>query len=189
MHITHPTAPFAPRPTRTVKGKRNLTITQFSVYAAAIAIAVWGAACSSDSATAPQKSEVDKLRASLAPYTSLALAQGAGYDVALTDCMSNGDIGAMGIHYGKPALIDASLDATQPEVLIYEPGPSGSMSLVGVEFVVPFALAPKSGPAPSLFGQRFIPDDVFGLWTLHVWTHRTNPNGTFAQWNPRVHCS
>lgn len=47
----------------------------------------------------------------------------------------------------------------------------------------------KSGPPPVLFGQRFVPNDVFGLWTLHVWTHRTNPNDLFAQWNPRVHCS
>jgi hypothetical protein len=154
-----------------------------------LAGALWIAACSSDATTSPAENDIQALRASLAPYTSLALARGAGYDVALTDCMSNGDIGAMGIHYGKPALIDASLDGTQPEVLIYEPGPSGSMSLVGVEFVVPFALSPKSGPAPVLFGQHFTPDDVFGLWTLHVWTHRTNPSGLFAQWNPRVHCS
>ena len=164
-------------------------MTRLTVYTAAIAIAVWGAACTSDSSTAPRKTEIDALRASLAPYTSLALARDAGYDAQLTDCMSNGDVGAMGIHFGKPALIDSSLDATHPEILIYEPGPSGSASLVGVEFVVPFALVPESGPAPKLFGQRFIPNDVFGLWTLHVWTHRANPNGLFAQWNPRVHCS
>jgi hypothetical protein len=169
---------------------RPNTTKRLAFCAAALALAVWGAACNSDSATEPTlPSAVQTLRASLAPYASLALAQGAGYNVALTDCMSNGDVGAMGIHYGKPPLIDGNLDATQPEVLIYEPGPSGSMSLVGVEFVVPFAIMPKSGAAPTLFGQRFIPDDVFGLWTLHVWTHRTNPNGLFAQWNPRVHCS
>ena len=62
------------------------------------------------------------------------------------------------------------------------------MSLVGVEFVIPFAAVPKTAAAPILFGQKFIPDDVFGLWTLHVWTQRANPNGLFAQWNPRVHC-
>ena len=27
-----------------------------------------------------------------------------------------------------------------------------------------------------------------GVWGLHVWTHRINPKGTFAPWNPRVHC-
>jgi hypothetical protein len=180
MHMTRTASPLLPRSSRTKAGRRVSPLSQLILGAAAIAVAVWATACSSDSTTSPLSNDVQTLRASLAPYTSLALAQGAGYDVALTDCMSNGDVGAMGIHYGKPVLIDANLDGTQPEVLIYEPRPSGSMSLVGVEFVVPFALAPKSGPAPELFGQRFIPDDVFGLWTLHVWTHRTNPNGLFA---------
>ena len=148
---------------------------------------VW--ACGSDKATSPTiPPDVEALRTSLAQYASLSLAKTAGYSVALTDCMSNGDIGAMGVHFGNPSLIDATVDPLHPEVLIYEPGTGGQMSLVGVEFVVPFAVIPKTMPAPTLFGQRFIPDDVFGLWTLHVWTQRANPNGLFAQWNPRVHC-
>jgi hypothetical protein len=148
-------------------------------------------ACRSDRATGPSAAlppEVETLRASLAPYVSPSRARGAGYDVALTDCMSNGDLGAMGVHFGKAALIDGNLDALQPEVLIYEPGVGGEMSLVGVEFIVPFAVVPKTAPAPVLFGQKFLPDDVFGLWGLHVWTHRANPSGLFAPWNPRVHC-
>jgi hypothetical protein len=152
-------------------------------------ILVW--ACGSDKATSPATSpspDIDALRASLAPFASLTLAKTAGYNAALTDCMSNGDLGAMGVHFGNPPLIDAKLDPLHPEVLIYEPGTDGQMSLVGVEFVIPFALIPKTMPAPTLFGQTFIPDNVFGLWTLHVWTQRANPNGLFAQWNPRVHC-
>jgi hypothetical protein len=39
-----------------------------------------------------------------------------------------------------------------------------------------------------LFGQKFSQNEVFGVWALHVWTHRTNPRGLFAPWNPRVHC-
>jgi hypothetical protein len=27
-----------------------------------------------------------------------------------------------------------------------------------------------------------------GISVLPVWTHRTNPSGLFASWNPRVHC-
>jgi hypothetical protein len=158
----------------------------------AVVAAIWSFACSSDRTTAPtptEPAEVAALRAALAPYGSLALAKNAGYNVALTDCMSNGDIGAMGIHFGKPDLIDGTLDAEQPEVLIYEPGASGEMSFVGVEFVVPFAIVPETAAPPELFGRQFIPNDVFGLWTLHVWTHRANPSGLFASWNPRVHCS
>jgi hypothetical protein len=150
----------------------------------------WAVACDDDGPpTAPAApAGIEPLRNALAPYASLTLAKDAGYSVALTDCMSNGDIGAMGVHFGKVALIDGTLDSLAPEVLIYEPGTSGDLSLVGVEFVVPFAVTPKSASPPTLFGQTFIPDDVFGLWTLHVWTHRANPSGLFAQWNPRVHC-
>jgi hypothetical protein len=138
--------------------------------------------------TAPVPDGVGALRNSLAPYTSLALAKGDGYTTTLTDCMSNGDEGAMGVHIAKAPLIDAVPDALRPEALIYEPGTGGGMSLVGVEFIVPFAAVAKTAPAPELFGQKFSPNDVFGVWALHVWTHRSNPSGLFAPWNPRVHC-
>ena len=138
--------------------------------------------------TPPTPSGVAELRASLAPYASFALATADGYDTAITDCMSNGDEGAMGVHYGKPSLIDGVVDPMHPEVLIYEPGTGGQMSLVGVEFIVPFAVLPETSTPPVLFGQAFAPNEIFGVWALHVWTHRTNPNGLFSPWNPRVHC-
>lgn len=138
--------------------------------------------------TTPVPEQFQALRASLVPYSSLALAKRDGYSTQITDCMSNGDEGAMGLHFGNTALIDSVSDAAHPEVLVYEPGHNGEMSLVGVEFVVPFTIVPKTGRPPELFGQQFSPNDVFGLWGLHVWTHRANPNGTFASWNPRVHC-
>jgi hypothetical protein len=160
----------------------------------ALFLLAWAGACSDDDATAPNDAPaalpaaVQGLRASLAPYSSLNLAKAAGYSTAITDCMSNGDEGAMGVHFGNTALIDGAADAAHPEVLIYEPGTNGQMSLVGVEFVVPFAVIPKTGTPPVLFGERFVPNDVFGLWTLHVWTHRANPSGLFSEWNPRVSC-
>ena len=147
------------------------------------------AACDDDSPTPPAlPPAVQELRAALAPYSSLALAKTAGYSAAITDCMSNGDEGAMGIHLANSSYIDATVDPLRPEALIYEPGTDGQMSLVGVEFIVPFSAIPKTSPAPVLFGQTFAVNDVFGVWALHVWTHRLNPNGTFASWNPRVHC-
>jgi hypothetical protein len=162
------------------------------VLSTALAPIVWAVACGSDSSAAPEfpvlPPAVQALRASLAPYSSLALAKGAGYSTAITDCMSNGDEGAMGIHYGNTALFDGVVDAAHPEVLIYEPGTNGERNLVGVEFLVPYAAVPASAAAPQLFGQNFVHNDVFGVWALHVWTHRSNPSGLFADWNPRVHC-
>ncbi|MEO8336617.1 MAG: hypothetical protein ABI664_16670 [bacterium] len=149
-------------------------------------------ACNSDDTMAPEPAtlpaDVQALRASLDAFTSLSLAKQAGYNTAITDCMSNGDEGAMGIHFGNTAFIDGTADALLPEALIYEPGTNGEMSLVGVEFLVPYAAVPKTSAAPVLFGQKFVQNDVFGVWALHVWTHRTNPSGLFATWNPRVHC-
>jgi len=149
----------------------------------------WACAGAHTGASGTRPADVEALRASLAPYSSFTLAKNAGYATAITDCMSNGDQGAMGVHYGNPALIDGTLDATRPEALIYEPGANGALSLVGVEFVVPFAVVAKTATPPTLFGQQFAPNDVFGLWTLHVWTHRSNPGGLFASWNPRVRCT
>ena len=171
--------------------RRRGRIGRTTIAAAFIALAVSGLAmsCSDDDvATAPLPLEVETLRSALDPYTSFALAQSAGFNATLTDCMSNGDLGAMGIHFGWPSRFDATLDPVKPEVLIYEPGEGGSLSLVGVEFAVPFTSIPKTGTPPTLFGQQFIPNDVFGLWTLHVWTHRANPSGLFSSWNPRVSC-
>jgi len=159
--------------------------------AALIPLALAGA-CGGDNTTSPAPTAlpagVEALRASMDAYTSLALAKKAGYSTAITDCMSNGDVGAMGIHFGNTNLIDGVADSLHPEVLIYEPGTDGEMSLVGVEFLVPYSAIPRSGTAPALFGQSFSQNDVFQVWALHVWTHRTNPSGLFASWNPRVHC-
>jgi len=162
-----------------------------TIYGTLIAIAALTAGCGGDdttSATPALPPDVATLRASLEGFTSFNAAKTAGYSTALTDCMSNGDVGAMGVHFGNVSLIDGAVDPLHPEVLIYEPGVNGDMSLVGVEFVVPYAVVPKTGKAPELFGQKFLQTDEFQLWGLHVWTHRSNPSGLFAPWNPRVHC-
>ena len=100
-----------------------------------------------DSPTTPGLPDgVKELRASLAPYSSAALAKTAGYSTAITDCMSNGDEGAMGIHLGNSAFIDGTVDPLRPEALMYEPGTDGQMSLVGVEFIVPLSAIPPGTP-------------------------------------------
>jgi len=146
------------------------------------------AACGGSDAVSPEPEGIAALRTAIAPYENLNTARSAGYNVALTDCMSNGAVGAMGIHYGKTSAFDGTLDSTSPEVVIYEPGPNATMQFVGVEFAIPFAVLPKTAVAPTLFGVRFIPNDMFQLWTLHVWTERANPSGLFSEWNPAVHC-
>ncbi len=115
--------------------------------------------------------------------------------------MSGPDAGAMGLHYVNMALLDevnktGVLDATRPQIVIYEPSPDGSLRLIGADYVV-FADAWKTkhpeGP-PELMGQLFHLFDApnrFGLpafYTLHVWAWKENPNGAFVNWHPNVSC-
>ena len=111
-------------------------------------------------------------------------------------CVSGPEQGAMGVHFVNFALVDGTPEAKAPEALIYEVR-DGRARLVGVEYIVPVdAWHPAAGepPVPVLEGQVFHFNDSpnrFGLpafYELHVWAWRDNPNGTFADWNPRVSC-
>ena len=97
-------------------------------------------------------------------------------------------LGGMGFHYGKASAIDAVVNPLEPEALLYEPQKNGRLRLVAVEFLVPYALVSRDGPAPRAFGQDFIRNDGFELWTLHAWIFKHNPAGMFASWNPKVNC-
>src|SRR5215217_1876246 len=90
-------------------------LTRFVLYVTLVVASAWALACNTDDPTDPAApAGVEALRTSLAPFTSLTLAKEAGYEVALTDCMSNGDLGAMGVHFGNPSLIDGTVDAMHP---------------------------------------------------------------------------
>jgi hypothetical protein len=97
---------------------------------------------------------------------------------------------------------DASIDPARPEVLVYEPSADGGYTLVALEYMVfqdAWTAAGNSG-APTLGGETFTLmsddpatelDEAHGFaphYELHVWTHRENPAGLFAEWNPNVTC-
>jgi hypothetical protein len=127
-------------------------------------------------------------------FADVNAATAAGYQPFL-GCVSGPDHGAMGNHYVNGALVgDGELDASRPEVLIYEPSGDG-LQLVGVEFVViaDTWLAHHDSP-PVLEGQTFqfvSSPNRYGLpahFELHVWAWRDNPNGAFVDWNNKVTC-
>jgi hypothetical protein len=146
-------------------------------------------ACDQSDASAPDplRQELDTLRALTKRFESIATARAAGYDVKVTDCMADA-AGAMGFHYGNAALIDGTVNALEPEVMMYEPLPSGQLQLVGVEYVVPLNAWTAAAP-PQLYGQTFQRNDMFQVWALHAWVWKDNPRGTFASWNPSVTCA
>ena len=117
-------------------------------------------------------------------------------------CVSGPDAGAMGLHFVNGALLDdvnknGVFDPTRPQIVIYEPTPSGRPKLTGADYIV-FAdnwnSDPKHKGPPELMGQLFHLFEApnrFGLpafYTLHVWAWKDNPNGAFVNWHPDVKC-
>lgn len=133
------------------------------------------------------KREVVHLRKMTAPFHDFQAAAEAGWETQITGCFSDPALGGMGYHYGNTALIDGTVEAFKPELLLYEPDKNGRLRFVAVEYIVPFAAWTAAEP-PKVHGQSFHRNEAFGLWVLHVWHVRKNPDGVFADWNPKVSC-
>jgi len=140
-------------------------------------------------------------RSATAKYHSLTVAKKAGYsilaDSAGITCIADPQMGgAMGMHYVKGDLVkNPAIAATEPEALVYAPDRHGGLHLAALEYVVIKAdWDATHSSRPSLFGHRFNlthAGNRFGLpsfYSLHVWAWKHNPAGTFAPWNPDVHC-
>ncbi len=122
-------------------------------------------------------------------YRDPEVAKSMGYFVVDPWCVSGSAGGATGVHFLNPALVDDVVNAATPELLVYEPTRSGKLRLVAVEYIA-FADGPlaieghlmhRTG-APNRFGSPA------PFLRLHVWAWKRNPNGTFADYNPRVSC-
>lgn len=119
----------------------------------------------------------------------------AGYASA-GSCVSGPQEGAMGVHFAKGDLIfDGAIDAANPELLVYEQK-GDRMRLLGVEYLVIASAWDAAHPTspPILAGQHFqfvsSPNryQLPAFYELHVWAWKNNSSGTFADWNPAVHC-
>ncbi len=133
---------------------------------------------------------VQSVRQATARFHSTTQATKAGY-VSDPICVQS-PLGAMGYHWLNRPLIDRVFDPQSPEVVLYEPGPSGTRTLVALEYIVL-----NVGQArPSFGGQLF---DIGGVppltaggiahWSLHVWMYRDNPAGMFNRFNTAVSCT
>jgi hypothetical protein len=138
---------------------------------------------------------VETVRQATAQFKNVQAAKAAGYGL-FHGCTSGPQEGAMGIHFVNGGLVgDGKLEASQPEALLYEPK-DGKLQLLGVEYIVDAEAwnAGHDGKPPVLMGQMFnyvgAPNryGIPAFYELHVWAWERNPNGTFADWNPRVSC-
>jgi hypothetical protein len=140
--------------------------------------------------------ELERARDATRRFRNVKVAREAGY-APMGECAQDPKYGGMGIHYANEELLaDGELDVTKPEVLVYEPMPSGRLRLGAVEYVRadddqdlhtdhdrPYLFdLPFDGP--MLGHEPGMPIH----YDLHVWLYRHNPAGLFAAWNPRVHC-
>ena len=140
-------------------------------------------------------------RAATAKFHKLQTAIGHGYgklvDAQGIACIDNPGVGGMGIHYVSDALVgDAKVNATTPELLVYEPRKNGRLRLVALEYVVfQSAWDKEHKRPPKLFGRTFEltpAGNRYGLppfYELHAWVWKHNPRGMFDDWNPRVSCA
>jgi hypothetical protein len=146
--------------------------------------------------------DLASVRAATARFHNIATAEAAGYQlpaagVPLHECiMSLDGKGGMGFHYINSSLLDAKVQATRPESVIYAPDSHGKLRLVAVEYVVFQSdwVAAHGQTTPKLFGRKFMlvaaPNryNIPAFFELHAWIWHANPAGMFEDFNPTVSC-
>jgi len=126
--------------------------------------------------------ELTRARKATARYRDLSQAIDDGY-VDLNLFVPN-----MGFHYLKSSLLNSKFDPESPELLVYAATNcnSNKLRLVAVEYAVPIALSPTPPEGFTGDHDEWDRNEEFGLWTLHAWIWFENPDGVFAELNPRV---
>jgi hypothetical protein len=159
--------------------------TTLSIFVLFLLLAAAGA-----SVQANGQADLAAVRDATARFHRVDAAMAAGWDFVASDCVAAPGIGGMGYHYVNTSLVDLTVEPTQPEVLVYAPGPTGQLKLVAAEYLVPAAPwdATFSSP-PTVLGETMHVNPHLGAYVLHAWVWQHNPDGMFAEWNPTVSCS
>src|SRR5262249_6092518 len=143
------------------------------------------------------KAFVKIVRDSTERFKDVSVAVKEGYALQF-GCVSGPDSGAMGMHYVNGSLVSSGvIDATRPQIVIYEPTPNRGLKLIGADYLVLADQWNKQHPdaTPQLGGQLFHlfeSPNRFGLpafYTLHVWAWKDNPTGMFVNWHANVSCT
>ncbi len=164
--------------------------------------------------------DLNEMRNNVSKYKDINVALADGYITPDNNCVSAEgeglppELGAMGIHYMHPALLEITgtdprvdgngthTDWTRPSVLIYEPQEDGSLELVAVENLVFEKAWDASGKTEELVlngrGWDHMADDpgtpgdeAHGFmphYDQHVWLFRENPAGEMMPFNSAVTC-
>ena len=117
----------------------------------------------------------------------------------LHECISSfDDTGAMGFHYINGNLLDTTVDALQPEALVYAPDSAGQAPPGRARIRrLPGALDRRARHQEDAVA---VPPDVHvdrrartgfaipAFFSLHLWLYQDNPAGLFEPFNPTVSC-
>src|SRR5437879_7364104 len=90
-------------------------------------------------------------------FKDVSVAEAEGYALQF-GCVSGPDAGAMGLHFVNMNLVALGVvDATRPQIVIYEPMSDGRVQLIGADYLVLAAEWDKNHPGqpPQLMGQLF----------------------------------
>jgi hypothetical protein len=144
-------------------------------------------------ATRGDARDLARARAATFKYRDVDAALAAGYvriPIKGAWCVEHATHGSMGIHYLNPALVDGTLNPTEPELLLYFPTRNG-LRLVGVEY-----FTPDTGQAhPTLFNRELdgpnstLEPEIPRHYSLHAWLWYPNPSGVFSPYNPNLDCA
>lgn len=128
------------------------------------------------------------LRRATAKYHNVDNAIADGFvPVACETRPGHASAGQLYANFGRVA--DGVIDLEKPEGLLYHAGGNGPLQLAGVDLAIP-AVDEHGIPTepPVLLGNTFYMEEEFGVWGLHVWIWRHNPEGMFAEGNPNISC-
>jgi hypothetical protein len=182
---------------KTFRFTTGFVVSTVGALALTIGLPSLGAAQTAHHTASPKQASglVKTVRESTERFKDVAAAEAEGYFLQF-GCVSGPDSGAMGLHWvNLPLVLDGVIDATRPEIVIYEPTANGSLRLIGADYLVlASAWDATHTQAPELDGQLFHYFEApnrFGLpafYTLHVWAWKDNPTGMFVNWHSDVSC-
>ena len=162
-----------------IEGSRRSRSTALTVLLTLVAMFVFAPV---GAANASRQADLAAVRAATAPFHDVGKATDADY-LPLLNCFESAE-GGMGQHFVNVELLDAQVDALEPESLVYEVRTDG-LKLGAVEYIVPKDVWTQEQP-PTLFGRIFLSNDELGLWVLHAWIWQPNPDGMFENYNPNI---
>jgi hypothetical protein len=147
--------------------KRSFFVAAVALIATTTFPIAYAAACK------PQQRDFASLRRATARFHDVDKAIASGR-VDLHLCVD-----MMGQHYADPATFsDGRLDPNDPEAMVYADDGRGHLRLVAVEWVSTTPGRVRNVPL------HFNPS--VELYVLHAWIWAPNPDGVFADMNPRI---